>query len=283
MMRSPIKWVGGKSRLRSRIIDLLPEHSCYVEPFCGAAWVLFGKKPSDVEIINDINGELMNFFRIVRDNPEQFIESFTFELIAREEFERQAALDPADLNDIERAHRFFYIIMASWGGELDYPRFQTSIKDGGHGNRLIGATKRLRQRIEPVHQRLQTVIIENLDWRECIDRYDRDGVVMYIDPPYPGNGANYEHNMRDWHEHQELADRLQRSRCKWILSSYDNDEIRRIFPDQHVYSVSAASGMQQTKQTSERVIIDEVLILNYEVEEAATEMENPIQQARLMD
>ena len=263
-MRSPIKWAGGKSRLRKQIISLLPEHTCYLEPFCGAAWVLFGKPPSPVEIINDIDGELINFFRIVKHRPQEFVQSFDLELVSRAEFERLATEDAADLTDIERAHRFFYLIMAGWGGEFNYPRFQTSITDGGHGNRLIGALKTLRQRIEPVHQRLRTVIIENMDWRKCITRYDRDGVVMYLDPPYPGNGVNYAHNMRDWSEHQELADMLAQANSRWILSSYDNDEVRKMYEGNTIVPVTTASGMRKAKHNTERVVVQEVLILNFE-------------------
>ncbi|HXF61792.1 MAG TPA: DNA adenine methylase, partial [Caldilineaceae bacterium] len=164
MINSPFKWAGGKSRLRSQIIPLIPRHSCYVELFAGGAWVLFGKPPSDVEVLNDIDEELVTFFRVVREKPEQLIASFEWELVARAEFERLASLEPRQLTDVQRAHRFYYLIMAGWGGEANYPRFQTSISDGGHGNRLIGALKRLRERIGPVHERLKTVIIENLDW-----------------------------------------------------------------------------------------------------------------------
>ena len=134
MLNSPFKWVGGKSRLRKPIIDLLPEHTCYVEPFAGAAWVLFGKPPSEVEILNDLDQELVTFFRVLKKAPEELIASFEWELVARAEFERLANLEPARLTDVQRAHRFYYLIMAGWGGELNYPRFQTSITDGGHGN-----------------------------------------------------------------------------------------------------------------------------------------------------
>jgi DNA adenine methylase len=216
MINSPFKWVGGKSRLRKQIIDILPPHTCYVEPFAGADWVLFGKTPSPVEILNDIDQELVNFFRVVKEKPELLINSFEFELVARAEFERLSSLDPKQLTDVDRAHRFYYLIMAGWGGELNYPRFQTSITDGGHGNRLIGALKTLRSRIEPVHKRLSTVIVENLDWKDCIDRYDRPGTVMYIDPPYPGNKCNYAHNMRGWEDHEKLVKRLGEVECKWI-------------------------------------------------------------------
>lgn len=196
MLNSPFKWVGGKSRLRKHIIELLPSHTCYVEPFAGAAWVLFGKPPSDVEVINDIDEDLVNFFRVVKHKPEELIESFEWELVSRAEFVRLASLEPSSLTDIQRAHRFYYLIMAGWGGELHYPRFQTSITDGGHGNRLIGALETLSKRLKPIHDRLRTVIIENLDWKDCVDRYDREGTVMYLDPPYPGNKVNYALTLR---------------------------------------------------------------------------------------
>jgi DNA adenine methylase len=265
MINSPIKWAGGKSRLRQQIIKLLPAHTCYVEPFAGAAWVLFGKPPSPVEVLNDIDQELINFFRVVKHNPEELIAAFDWDLVARAEFERLAALDSSQLTDVERAHRFYYIIMAGWGGELDYPRFQTSISDGGHGNRLIGALKHLRQKLEPVHERLRTVIIENLDWRDCLERYDRTGSVMYIDPPYPGNKVNYAHNMRDWGEHHLLAERLRDTKCQWILSSYDTPEIHVLFAQYQIVPVSSYSGMRQKKNDTRRVLNKEVLIVNYEL------------------
>jgi len=267
MINSPFKWVGGKSRLRKAIISVLPGHACYVEPFGGAAWVLFGKAPSPVEVLNDIDQELINFFRVIRLQPEEFLASFDLELVSRAEFERLANLELTAATSLERAHRFYYLIMAGWGGELNYPRFQTSITDGGHGNRLIGALKTLRQRIEPVHKRLKTVIIENLSWEACIDRYDREGAVMYLDPPYPGNGCNYYHNMRDWSDHARLAERLQKTHAKWLLSSYDAPEVRSVYKQFDVVPVRSASGMEEKKRGSTRVENCEVLIANYKLAE----------------
>lgn len=268
---SPFRWVGGKSRLRKYIIELIPAHSCYLELFCGAAWVLFGKKPSDVEIINDIDRDLMTFFTVVKDRPEELVASFEWELVSRSKFERLRDTDPSTLDDVQRAHRFYYLIMAGWGGELNYPRFQTSITDGGGGNRLVGALRSLRDRLKPVHQRLSSVLIECLDWRECLERYDRKGVVMYVDPPYPENGCNYAHNMREWSGHQELASRLMRTNCKWIYSSYDRPEIRAMFEGCHVVEVKSASGMSEKRGGVTRVPNHEVLILNFAPPKVATD------------
>ena len=268
MLNSPFKWVGGKSRIRKAIIPMLPPHTCYVEPFAGAAWVLFGKPPSDVEVLNDIDQELINFFRVVREQPQDLIDSFEWELVSRSEFERLASLDASELSEVQRAHRFYYLIMAGWGGEARYPRFQTSVSDGGHGNRLVGALKTLERRLLPIHQRLRTVIIEGLDWHECIERYDRPSTLMYIDPPYPGNGANYKHNMRSEGAHRELADRLQFARCQWVLSSYDIPEVYQMFGEYIITPVMSSSGMKtgvdEERTGRKRTLNREVLITNFQ-------------------
>jgi len=263
ILNSPIKWVGGKSRLRKYIIPLIPDHSCYVEPFAGGAWVLFGKSPSSVEVINDIDAELINFFDVIKRRPKAFLKSFSWTIVSRYQFNALAHTDPLKMSSIARAHRFYYLIMAGWGGELKYPRFQTSISDGGHGNRLIGALKHLEEKILPVHQRLQTVIIENLDWRDCIERYDSPHTFMYLDPPYPGNGVNYAHNMRDWKHHYELVERLRAIKGKWMMSSYDQPEVRALFSDFQMMEIRSSSGMSTDKNQSGRVVNRELLIANY--------------------
>jgi DNA adenine methylase len=238
-----------------------------VEVFGGAAWVLLGKQPSAVEVFNDIDGELVNFFRVIKTKPSEFVKSFGLELVSREEFERLLASmgDAANLTDIERAHRFYYLTMAGWGGDANNPRFQTSISDGGHGNRLIGALEDLERRIRPVHERLRTVIIENLDWRECIKRYDSEKTVMYLDPPYPQNNAHYRYNMRRVAEHKELAERLGSVKGKWILSSYNTPEVRDIYGSSEYLTlpVRFQSGMEESYKSRGRIVNSEVLIMNY--------------------
>jgi DNA adenine methylase len=250
--------------MRKQIVALLPSHTCYVEPFAGAAWVLFAKPPSDVEVLNDLDGELVNFFQVVKEKPEELIASFEWDLVSRVVYEQLAGSDTSTMTNVERAHRFYYLIMAGWGGESNYPRFQTSISDGGHGNRLIGALKTLRKRLEPVHRRLSTVIIENLDWEKCIDRYDDTRTVMYVDPPYPGNGVNYKFNMRDWKDHIRLASRLASAKCNWVLSSYDTPEVRELYKGSNAFTIESYSGMRVSRISTKRVVNREVLITNYD-------------------
>lgn len=117
-MDSPIKWMGGKYRLRKTIIKMLPEHTCYCEVFGGAGWVLFGKQPSRVEVYNDINSELVNFFQVVKDKPEEFIRAFDLLLISREIFVRFKALSLVGTSDVKRAVRFYYILHFSFGAKM---------------------------------------------------------------------------------------------------------------------------------------------------------------------
>ncbi|MCO5189262.1 MAG: DNA adenine methylase [Anaerolineae bacterium] len=275
MINSPFKWVGGKSRLRKYIIPLIPKHTCYVEPFAGAAWVLFGKPPSQVEVINDIDQELITFFRVLKEKPEELVDSFEWELVSRAEFDRLALLNPGELTDIQRAHRFYYLIMAGWGGELNYPRFATSITDGGHGNRLFGALKNLRKRITPVYDRLRTVIIENLDWETCISRYDSQTTVLYVDPPYPKNGVNYKHNMRSWEEHEKLRDCLSSTQAKWLISSYDNEDVRELYKGYNIIPIRSYSGMATRKSNDKRVLNREILVLNFDPETGTLAKDSP--------
>lgn len=132
--------------------------------------------------------------------------------------------------------------------------------------------KYLRERIEPVYNRLKTVVIENLDWRTCFKRYDRPPTFMYIDPPYPENKCNYFHNMKSWDEHLELSNALKNAQCKWILSSYDSEEIRRIYDGFEIFPIQVFSGMKIKKDDNKRVLNEEVLICNYKplVNEYAT-------------
>lgn len=115
----------------------------------------------------------------------------------------------------------------------------------------------------PVYERLRTVIIENLSWQECFDRYNRPDALMYIDPPYPENGCNYVYNMREREDHELLAARLGQARCQWILSSYDTPFIRELFAQHIIIPLESKSGMNTEKNGNTRVTNKEVVILNY--------------------
>ena len=262
---SPLRWAGGKSKVARLIALAIPPHRTYVEPFGGAASVLFAKRRSDVEVYNDINGCLTNFFRVLRDDPEGFIASFKWELVSRSEYERLTRLDPTGLSPTERAYRFYYLVMAGWGAEAGRFRFQVSARDRG-GNRLGAALANLEQRILPVHERLQRVIIEEDSWENVISRYDGPDTFFYVDPPYPKHRVRYGHDMRDVAAHERLWRALASAEARFLLSSYDDPALLRkmkaILGDSvSFHPLAVPWGHRSKKKPAGR----EILVANYDL------------------
>src|SRR5262245_26067738 len=110
-----IPWIGGKRRLADRILPMFPEHTCYVEPFAGGAALLFMKPPARVEVLNDINGELANLYRVIQRHLEEFVRQFRWAISSREVFRWLQVTPPETLTDIQRAARFYYLQKATFG------------------------------------------------------------------------------------------------------------------------------------------------------------------------
>ncbi len=217
----PINRYGAKSLLAKRIIELLPAHDCYVEAFFGSGAVLFAKAPSKVEIVNDIDGEVIHLFRVLR-HPKQSLELqrlLTLTPYARDEHE-WCRENPQIDDPIEKARRFFVRCRQSYGGEMDGPWAQTQ-----NANRASEFASPVDQ-LHLVSQRLRRVQVEHKDFRELLPKCDRHGTASYLDPPYPkgvrGRGEVYSHEMTD-EDHEELL-RMVTSfrRGKVVLSGYAN-------------------------------------------------------------
>ena len=121
-----IPWIGGKRRLAKTILPLFPEHTCYVEPFCGAAALYFMKDQAEVEVLNDINGELINMYRVVKHHLEEFIRQFKWALVSREMYRWLQITPEETLTDIQRPARFYYLQKLSFGGKVDGRTFGTA-------------------------------------------------------------------------------------------------------------------------------------------------------------
>ncbi len=132
MTKPIIPWIGGKRRLARHILPLFPAHTCYVEPFCGAAALFFSKAPAKAEVLNDINGELVNLYRVVQHHLEEFLRQFKWALTSRQIFKWLQATPPEPLTDIQRAARFFYLQKNAFGG-LTMERVEITYAVGGKG------------------------------------------------------------------------------------------------------------------------------------------------------
>lgn len=110
-----VPWIGGKRRLAKHILPLFPAHECYVEPFCGAAALYFLKVPGKIEVINDINGELVNLYRVVKHHLEEFVRQFKWALVSRQIYKWLQITPEETLTDIQRAARFYYLQKQAFG------------------------------------------------------------------------------------------------------------------------------------------------------------------------
>ena len=226
-MNGPITVVGGKSRLAKRIIELFPEHVCYAEPFAGGAQVFFHKPHSKVEVLNDLDGEVVNFFRVCQAHHEELIRCLRYHLASRKWFDMLKATDPVNLTDIQRAVRFFYIRRLAFGGRVRTPTF-------GYGTtgRPRFRSSRIPDILKAAHERLLDVHIECLPYSEILRRYDRPDTLFYCDPPY-WKLPYYNHNLRE-SDFGELAEALGGLKGRFILSLNDVPEIRRLFRSFHI-------------------------------------------------
>src|SRR5205807_3601507 len=109
-MAGPLSYIGGKNRLAKRVIEIFPEHTTYVEPFAGGAQVFFRKEPSKVEVLNDLDQEIVNFFRVCQSHYEELLRYLRFTLVSRAWFDLMKVTDPRTLTDVQRAARHFYLL-----------------------------------------------------------------------------------------------------------------------------------------------------------------------------
>jgi len=250
---SPIRWGGGKSRLRKQILERIPDHDCYVEVFGGAAWVLFAKEPSKAEVYNDVDGELVNLFLILQRRPEEFLEAFRRMLYAREVFESLRATDPIWLDELTRAVRYFYLVRVSFGGKMEAYGTTT-------GRSLTLNLKKLPGIVEEAHRRLQKVQIDRLTYELCLDRYDREHCFFYLDPPY-WEDEKFRYALGPG-RHRELRKRLGGLEGRWLLSYNDHEEVRRLYEGYRIEEVKVRYHLGSKGGQAKRV--SELLISNYD-------------------
>lgn len=216
-----IPWIGGKRRIADTLLNRFPQHTCYVEVFAGGAALYFMKHPADVEVINDVNGDVINLYRVVQNHLEEFVRQFKWALSSRELFKWLQETPPQTLTDIQRAARFFYLQHHAFGGKVEGQNWGTATT-APPVNLL-----RIEESLSAAHLRLSGAYIERLDWAACLDKYDRPHSLFYMDPPYwetEGYGVPFE-----WPQYELMAQRLATLKGKAVVSLNDHPDIRRAF------------------------------------------------------
>lgn len=251
-MIGPLAYIGGKNRLAKQIIALLPEHKTYVEAFAGGAQVFFHKPPSKVEVLNDLDAEIVNFFRVCQHHYEELSRYLHYCLMSRRWFGLLAAERVETLTDIQRAGRFFYLQKNSFGGLVVKQHYHYGVIQKPNYN-----PARVGDLIKAAHDRLQRVQIESLPYQEVLERYDRPTTLFYLDPPY-WRRKLYRFNFTD-EDFVELDRRLVQLHGRFILSLDDRPEVRKVFRNWNIMNVEIA----YTAQSKPGKLYRELLISNF--------------------
>ena len=222
-MDSVLKYPGAKHRAAKWLVSLVPEHEVYCEPFFGSGAVFFAKPKAKIETINDLDGNVVNYFRIVREHPEELSRLLSLTPYAREEY--MAAFEEKEGDtDIEKARKFAVRCFMGFSCGIRYKRgFRTS--QCGSGPRIPDKWRQLPETILLAADRLKDAQIECLPALELIRRYDTKDVFLYVDPPYLGNTRKrylYQHEMDSEEEHRKLLELLLAHPGKVMISGYDN-------------------------------------------------------------
>lgn len=220
-MNAILKYPGGKWRIAEWILDHMPPHKVYLEPFFGSGAVLFCKRPASIETVNDINGDIVNLFRVCRDNPAELAA-----LIELTPFSREEYIDCGERTDdpVEQARRTLVRYWQSYGTSNSSLRsWKNSQTVAGPNN--ASQWSQLPEIITRITARLKEVQIEHYDALELIKRYDNPDTLIYADPPYLQalRKRNIYKNEMSEADHIALLDTLLRSKSKVILSAYQSD------------------------------------------------------------
>jgi len=243
-MNSFIPWIGGKKLLRKDILNQFPEERIgrYIEVCGGALWMLFSKdKHASMEVCNDVNGELVNLYRIVKYHPEALQKELEWLFISREQFHDELSKNTRGMTDIQRAARYFCIIKESFGADMH--------SFGAKNTSMLKAAEYLKE----VSKRLDRVVIENLDFERLIKRYDRPDALFYIDPPYY-DAEKYYPDRFNPEDHERLKNCLKDIKGKFILSYNDCIQIRDLYKDYEIITVERNHNLSLGNRYKEVII-----------------------------
>ena len=273
-MRSPIKWFGGKGHFTQHLLPLIPPHRCYCEVFGGGASLLFAKEPSKVEVYNDIDGDVVSFFRLFHD-PEamkEFQRKCHYTPYSRQlYFEFRDSLYNEGLEPSERIYRWFIVQRMAFNASTNGKKTGMSLS---HQRAKSSQMKYDIDHLDMYAERLREVQIDNRSWEVVIDCYDSPYTFFYLDPPYVHDTRlttnAYAHEMADF-QHEVLVEALIDVQGKVLLSGYPNNIYKRLERAGWLYSdieTHAYSALRKGDEESEHTKRTERLWMNCEIQPA---------------
>ncbi|AXV10262.1 Methyltransferase (plasmid) [Euzebya pacifica] len=250
---APFPYYGAKGRMADTIVATLPPHRVYLEPFFGSGAVLFSKPPATVEIVNDLDGAIVTFFRVLRERPDALEAACALTPYARDEFLRA---DPYEsgLDDLELARRFWCRVNQSFAKATGRA---TGFAVGTARTQSPAATAVSRLgRFARCADRLSRVIIENTDAVDLVAKHAvTDDTVVYVDPPYPSTsrssrssrGGDYRVEMASAEDHERLADALHATPATVVVSGYRSSLYDRLYAGWYRVDVQTTAGSANSR------------------------------------
>jgi DNA adenine methylase len=256
---SPVAgYIGGKRNLAKRICAIIERtpHSSYAEPFVGMGGIFLrrSRRPR-AEAINDISGDVVTLFRCLAEHYPYLVDMLRFRVASRAEFERLLGLDPDRLTDLQRAVRFLYVQRLAFGGKVSGRNF--GVDAAAPARFDVG---KLEPLLAEIHERLQSVTIERLPYADFIRRYDREGALFYLDPPYWACETDYGPGVFSRADFAQLAEQLAGIKGKFLMSLNDNEGARECFSSFTVAPIATTYTIGAKARTA-----GELLISNYQL------------------
>lgn len=263
-MKPPISYFGGKIRLGPWIASLLPPHRVYLEPFFGSGSVLFAKEPSPHEIVNDLDGNVVNFFKVLRERPLELEEVCALTPYARDEF-LSADMGVAGLDAVERARRFFVRSSQGFNQVASMESRSTWATSSKRGSSMPSTVRNKIHRFGAAAERLRNVSFDNCDAVAFLERYASPEAAGYLDPPYHpstrGRSADgrvpndYAHEMTD-EDHRRLLTAVLELPGAWVVSGYACDLYDELLADWHrverrIHAAARNHGRETAKHATE--------------------------------
>lgn len=268
-MNSPIKWHGGKHYLASKIVQMMPDHIHYVEPFAGSLAVLFAKDPEGVsEVVNDIDQELYGFWHNLRESGyyERFLRMSQATPFSEDLWnwaERVINQQMGENVSVERAWAFFVLCRQSLAGRMKSFTGITKTRTRRGMNGEVSAWLSAIEGLPEVHNRLKRVLILNRDGLDVIHSQDGEQTLQYLDPPYPSDTRTspevyrYEFTNR---QHEEMLQLVNECKSKFIISGYDNELYAKYLKEWNKKIIEIPNHASSAKS---KKVMQEVLWFNY--------------------
>lgn len=256
---SPIKWFGGKHYLAKEIISLLPQHKVYVEAFGGGGSILTQKKPSKIEVYNDIDADLVNFLMVLRNRRDELIEAL-ITLPSSRFLCNKWQHEPLPEDELERAVVWFYLLR-----QRISPK-NASLVSGWRASKSINTAvdyQNALKKLKDFEERWRYVMIECVDFRRIFEIYDSPSTVFVVDPPYVGKEYYYKGDF-SYQDHVDLADILSNIQGKAIVTYYECDLINRLYSGWNTIKKDGYVGSSVVKGNSKRKKEKELILMNFD-------------------